>query len=423
MRSLGPTFRQIVGSRLFAQSAAFTAGSLMVMLLGAAGKAILARHLTPSAFGLYAFATSLLAFAALFFEFGVFTPAARRIAHADRNAGAHLVGASLAIFVPIGGLFCATIVGLSFLASPVFGVNAGPALRAVSPLAFAYAFTAAATELAQGSDRVAVYTWASLAGQVLFVAALAAAAATGQLTVTLALLLNTLGMLVGLLAFVAALRPIFGQVLVHARSILADVRAWGFDMYVGRVLSIGTYNMDVLMVAVFATEKSVGWYVLAGALAQASGFPISGLGAALFAQLARAQRLEWQWLALAWSFGAFGVIGIAALAPVVVDVLFSSAYRPVATLAVPLAIAQAVRGVTTVYNTFLSAHGRGRELRNCGFVLTGSNLVFNFALIPPFGALGAAWASLGALIANYAAHVWQYRRLIRGELVVQSPSP
>jgi O-antigen/teichoic acid export membrane protein len=81
-----------------------------------------------------------------------------------------------------------------------------------------------------------------------------------------------------------------------------------------------------------------------------------------------------------------------------------------AALVLPLALAQCVRGVTTIYNTFLSAHGRGVELRNAGLVLTLSNLVFNFALIPSFGASGAAWASLLALVANFIAHVVFYRR-------------
>jgi O-antigen/teichoic acid export membrane protein len=92
---------------------------------------------------------------------------------------------------------------------------------------------------------------------------------------------------------------------------------------------------------------------------------------------------------------------------------FSPRYAPAAALVLPLALAQAVRGVTSLYNTFLSSHGRGRQLRNTSFVLTGSNLIFNFALIPPFGAAGAAWASLAALVVNLAAYVVFYRRTLR----------
>jgi len=43
-------------------------------------------------------------------------------------------------------------------------------------------------------------------------------------------------------------------------------------------------------------------------------------------------------------------------------------------------------------------------------VLALSNVAFNFALIPRFGAQGAAWASLLALGVNFLAHVYFYRR-------------
>ena len=93
-----------------------------------------------------------------------------------------------------------------------------------------------------------------------------------------------------------------------------------------------------------------------------------------------------------------------------VRAFFSARYVAAAGLVLPLALAQYVRGITGLFNTFLSAHGRGREMRNAGLVLTVSNLVFNFALIPPFGARGAAWASLLALLANLVAYVAFYRR-------------
>jgi len=53
----------------------------------------------------------------------------------------------------------------------------------------------------------------------------------------------------------------------------------------------------------------------------------------------------------------------------------------------------------------LFAHGRGREFPNTDLALMASNVVFNFALIPPLGAMGAAWLSLFARIANRLARI------------------
>jgi O-antigen/teichoic acid export membrane protein len=191
-------------------------------------------------------------------------------------------------------------------------------------------------------------------------------------------------------------------------------------LFVGRVLSIGTYNMDVLMLGLWANPRLVGLYVLASSLTFASGLPVQAVAAALFARMTRAPGIARSWLVLATSLGAACAIGVSLLAEPAIRLFFSARYAAAAGLVPPLALAQFVRGITGIYNTFLTAHGAGVALRNAGIVLTVSNVAFNFALIPPFAAVGAAWASLFALLANLVAHIVFYRRsLLRG----RSPSP
>lgn len=140
------------------------------------------------------------------------------------------------------------------------------------------------------------------------------------------------------------------------------------------------------------------------------GIPLLGLAAALFPDMAKQDEIDRRWLVTAWAIGAAGVLVVVVLVPPLIGVVFSNKYDPVAPLTVPLVIATGVRGVTTLYNTYLSGHAGGREMRNTSVILTVSNLVFNFALIPPFGATGAAWASLLALLVNYVGYVYYYRR-------------
>lgn len=74
-----------------------------------------------------------------------------------------------------------------------------------------------------------------------------------------------------------------------------------------------------------------------------------------------------------------------------------------------------------MYNSFLSAQARGRDLRNAAFILTSFNIALNFALIPSYGAKGAAWASLVALVANLAAHIFYYRRTVENRRTPTEP--
>ena len=232
----------------------------------------------------------------------------------------------------------------------------------------------------------------------------------GSLSLTEAVVIRCTSVLVSVVVAVVWLRPLLRGVTQRIAEIARHTRRYGFQVYIGHLLSIGTYSMDVLMIGALANSRSVGFYSLAGSVAAAAGLPVLGMSSALFASMARAPRIRRHWVLLAAGIGAVSTLLAWVLAEPFIRLVFSQRYAPAVGLVLPLALAQAVRGVTGVYNTFLSSHGRGRQLRNAGFVLTASNLIFNFALIPPFGAVGAAWASLAALAVNFAAYVVFYRR-------------
>jgi O-antigen/teichoic acid export membrane protein len=223
-------------------------------------------------------------------------------------------------------------------------------------------------------------------------------------------------MALGFAVLLVALRPRFRRALRHTRDFVRQARAYGFQVYVGSLLSIGTYSMDVLMLGALTNARTVGFYALAGAIANASGLPVLGLSLAIFRRLVHEGRLDRRWILIAWLAGGLAVLLAALLAKPVIGLVFSHRYERAARYVVVLAAAQAVRGVTSLYNSFLSARAHGKELRNAAVVLTVSNLVFNFALIPPFGAMGAAVASLLALLVNLLAQVAFYRRVVAAPL-------
>lgn len=118
-------------------------------------------------------------------------------------------------------------------------------------------------------------------------------------------------------------------------------------------------------------------------------------------------------LGVGWAAAA----GLAVLAPLVATVLVGADYRVAAAMVIPwIALAAAVGGFKALYLDI--AFHLGRNSR--GLVISGGfaavvNLGLNLALIPPFGIIGAAWATVlslfcGALIS-----------LILGRRVFQLP--
>ena len=392
------------------QAAAYTGANLATNALAVVSTAMITRNLTTTEYSTYSFALSLVMFVALFFEFGLFLPAARLAAVARGSESREIVGSALLLYLPVGLAFSAFIFGLSFWIEGWFHIEAGHALRVVAPLGLAFPFTFVLLQLSQGLDRLHVSSFTGVLAQLLVVALLAVWLVAGEgLSVSRTLVLRAVAFLIAGVAGALWLRPVYGAVRQRALELVHQAREWGFQLFIGRVLSVGTYNMDVLMLGFWA-PRSVGFYVLAGSLATASGLPVFGLGSALFGRMARAPLIERRWLLISTAVGIVCALGVWLIAEPLIRILFSARYVDAAALVLPLALAQLVRGVTTVFNTFLSAHAHGSALRNAGIVLTASNIAFNFALIPPFGAQGAAWASFLALVANFFAHVVFYRR-------------
>jgi O-antigen/teichoic acid export membrane protein len=412
-------------NRIVRESAAFTASALGVSTLSAIATIVVARHLTTADFGAYAFCLQFLLLAGLVFELGLSLPSAREAAAAKSSREKRIVaGAALRIFAPVAILFgIFTLTAAGFVDS-LFNVEASSALMLVAPLAFVYPASQFILRYAQGASRIVTYSVVSAIGQAVALAlAFAVMALPATRSASGALLARSAGLGLGWLLFALALKPALRGVRFRAKRILEGQRRYGLHAYVGLVLSMGTYSMDVLMLGAFRGAVSVALYALAGQIATTAGQPVTSLAAAVFSPSAHRSSIDRSWLLASVVLGSLSVAALVTLGRSLVAVVFSARYIGAATLLLPLALAQLLRGVTSIYNSFLAAHTRGKELRNTGIVLTVSNVAFNVALIPTFGAVGAAWASFFALGANLLAHIFWYRRAVSSAAIEMTRLP
>ncbi len=103
-----------------------------------------------------------------------------------------------------------------------------------------------------------------------------------------------------------------------------------------------------------------------------------------------------------------GAVGFVVLGPQIITLLIGAEFRPEALRIFPwVAVASALAGIKAYH--FDIAFHLGRDSR--WLVFTGglaaiTNLIFNLLLIPPFGILGAAWATLGAFSVAIILSAW-----------------
>ncbi len=407
--------KSAAASTIARQSAGYVASALVINVLALITTIALTRVLSVETYAQYAFCINLLVFLSLFFELGMFYPASQLITRATGQEAKALTGASILLWIGSSALFTTFLLALTLgPLQALFEVEVTDQLRSVAPLAGAWIATQLTVLLAQGHGRLHVFSASSAGSSVLLLACVYGVLASDTRdNATLMLVLYGAASLTGSLACLAWFRPTFHSVGSSSRSILAQTRAWGLKLFVGRVLSMATYRLDVLMLGMFAGGAPVANYVLATALTAPVSLPGIASSTALFQRLASSARINRNWLVLPLLLAVGATLLLAVVGSDLVDLLFPENYAGVSTLLLPLSLAAILQGTTSLFNKFLAAHRQGRELRTSALWLTAANITLNVLLIPPFAAAGAAWASVLALVVNLLAHLFGYRRSVQ----------
>jgi O-antigen/teichoic acid export membrane protein len=395
------------------QAASFIGSGVLLGVLGMGTSALLARALDVDSYASYTFGKQLLMFGAIFFEFGLFLPAARMLARAKPPEQRRLTGAVVVLLAPVAVLFSITVFALSWIVDAFFDVHAGPALRAVALVCLGYPLDFICLQTAQGLGRLHSYSIASVLSRAGFLVLIAALAESGvHLTAPGVLLADALFLFSGWAALLMHFKPLFGNLRKAIPRVIRGARDFGFSAYVGRVLSMGTYHMDTLMLGVCSDPRSFACYACAASLAYTVRLPGTGLATALFSRFTRQSRMRPRLIAVVIVVSAVPAVALSMAAEPLVRLIYSDKFLMAASLVPILATAQMISAVTSLFNTFFAAHGLGSDLRAAAVTLTVSNLILNVSLIPAFGAAGAAWASLLALTVNLVAHIRGYRRAV-----------
>jgi O-antigen/teichoic acid export membrane protein len=391
------------------------------ILLGRGGDALLrfgvflatARVLAPQEFSLYALLTAALATCEFVFAFGGPRTA---MFFRSRGQGRLLLGwlvllAALGTLLVFGGL--AVLPGLRRTLFP--DAPARLVLLGLAPLPFVLLCDSLSGALL-GDKKEGLYTaflWSRTLG--------------GAAVLGLSLLFST-DRLVFLFAGRVAVNAAVAAGLFAAQralptwSRLGQIAPEAFRFGLPVALSSGAVALhrraDVLMLSALGRTPQIGGYAVAYALSEAFWVLTDSLEAALFTDLAHlegpaaakqageALRLYRVGAVLAFLLGLAGGEGA-------IFLFFRDRY-PDAALLFPMTLAAAtVWGTSRPCVSYLYARGHGRFVTIAHVVGLLLNLVFCLALIPVWGARGAAAASLGSYTLEVALMTRFFRRQSR----------
>ncbi|HNC06485.1 MAG TPA: hypothetical protein PLS38_09300, partial [Solirubrobacterales bacterium] len=291
------------------------------------------------------------------FEFGIFYPAARLTALSETKVEQRKwMGAMLIAYIPFGAVYVATIMFLSMFVDSVFNVNASHALLVSAPFAFAYPFVLVVESIGRGTGRAYLPPLMSAIAGVIMLAGLAAFIfIEDSLPLGFVLALRGGSFIAGGVAVALLVRPLFADLRSRWNRMWSETRSWGAKVYVGSLLAMATYNLDVLIVGALADTQQVASYGLAVAGASLIGLPAIALATALYSRMARLDKLDRRPVELLVLWGMTATVVGAVFAAIVIPKYLNPELEEAAILVIPLGLAATVGSINTLISFYLSA--------------------------------------------------------------------
>ena len=405
--------RDLLRSDLGSKTGTYVAALLLNALLGIAVYGMLTRALDVHGFGTYITVIAFFTFSAMFFDFGV-APAGMRLLAVLREGEDHSrrIGALFALSLIIGIGFAVIVTVASFVATAIGYREVAGILRSTAPFAVVFPLQEMVFSISQGTSRMRLMSVFLILPRLLLIALLGAMLFRGTIDARLAVLLTFAATGVAAGMAVGYLRPSFSGLGTEIPRIFREVREYGRDVYLGRVVDGMTTGLDKMVLSFFHGMAPVSFYSIAMTMSAPISMFSKAAAQSAYKRFVSDAHISRRLLALNLLWCTGGTLVLLAACQILIPLFFTDRYT--ASLAVlPWMMAGfALAGLNHPYHSFLAAHRQGRAIRILSMSSSGVNIALNFLLIPLLGMSGAAIAFLSTYAVNIVMNLHYYRKAV-----------
>jgi O-antigen/teichoic acid export membrane protein len=196
-------------------------------------------------------------------------------------------------------------------------------------------------------------------------------------------------------------------------AITRFVMRYGLATWVGTVGGVLVMRLDQVLLTPLAGPKELGYYAVAVSVAEVPLLGLLAVRDVIFSAstdredpqlVARATRAT---VLLAVPLCVIGIL----LAPLLLPPIFGAGFEPAVRITQVLFIATIPNGISMVLSAGLLASGRPALASRAQLVAAVATVIALFALVPPLGAIGAAYASLIAYLVGAVLVTVSLRRV------------
>ena len=344
--------------------------TLLGILIGVFVSIINTRYLDPINYGDVHYVQNIINFFSGLLLFGYFTSGCRLLAIANNQKESNEIKGVMIVILGITILIMMMIMAIcGIVHSFIFHKPFSHLFFYVIPFSgYALCLNYINTS-SQGDNSIGTIALARLLPSVVYLAAIAIVFNTFGASSSLALLINTGISFIILTFLILHNHPSFNNLKDSWNKLKEENKRYGFHVYLGSVSNVSVQYVAGVTLGLFATNNvNVGYYSLAlTATAPLMMLP-NVIGTTYFSRFAKQDKIDDKVIVATLAMSALTLVGFIILIYPVVEVLFNEQYQIVAIYASFLAIASTMHGLGDVFNRFLGAHGKGKELRNGAFI-------------------------------------------------------
>jgi O-antigen/teichoic acid export membrane protein len=374
-------------------------GQVGSLVVGFVSSILLARWLGPSDRGLLGVIASFATLAFMVAGLGIPMSVLYHASRDDRRVGA-LAGNSFLCAALLGVVLAPLTWLLRHPLADLFSQGRGADEWALAAVLVPLSFLDYATQnLLIGRLRFGYFNALGVLARVVGLAATATLVVALGYGVAGGLLAAAAGSL--FMVFSALRVALRGTRLSLDRELLRSMASYGSRVQVGAIFQMLNYRLDVIIVQFFAPLRIVGLYVVAQVIAELSNLVSSAFQNSVLPLVARAgadDRADTTATGIRHHgiVVLFAIVGVAIFGPLVISIGYGSAYHGAIVPMLILLPGMWFLGTALVIGSDLRGRGRPGLSSILSCVALVVTIALDAALIPPFGIVGAAVASVGA---------------------------